>query len=192
MSREQRLERALVMLMNAVTERNRMSEFDECRQHGRRHQQIDFTGAQLRKIGKALRLGREALAALLLLAVAPQVDAQSVVYTNVVNGRPQAEIVRVVRVVQPAAVIPSSIRTTEVLPRNYRPPIGPRSYEPPAVAAATTTRSQRQQRVTQPWFINGIYAGPSPNGLWTSTSIGRPIVDVHIVSTQRSHARRRR
>ena len=61
MSREQRLERALVALVNAVTERNRMSENDEHIEDGRRHQQIDFTGSQLRRIGKALRQAGEAL-----------------------------------------------------------------------------------------------------------------------------------
>lgn len=118
----------------------------------------------------------------LLLAVAAPAAAQSVVYTNVVNGRAQHEIVRVVRVVTPAAAVPPSIETTLVLPRNYKPPLGARSYVPPArVAAASSIPAPKPQ----PWFINGVYAGPSPSGNWMSTSIGRPIVDVRIIDTPR-------
>jgi hypothetical protein len=119
----------------------------------------------------------------LLLVVAAPAAAQSVVYTNIVDGRAQHEIVRVVRVVTPAAAIPPSIETTLVLPRNYKPPLGARSYVPPSrVAAASSIPAPKPQ----PWFINGVYAGPSPSGNWMSTSIGRPIVDVRIISTPRS------
>jgi hypothetical protein len=50
------------------------------------------------------------------------------VFTNIVDGQRIDAIVKVVRVVTPAAPVPSSIATTEVLPRNYRPPLGARSY----------------------------------------------------------------
>lgn len=116
----------------------------------------------------------------LLLAVALPASAQSVVYTNLVDGQRTDAIVRVVRVLPPAAPLPSSIVTTEVLPRNYRPPLGASSYVPPPAAPAS---SSRPVKPAQPWFINGIYAGPSPTGNWMSTSIGRPIIDVRIVST---------
>jgi hypothetical protein len=117
----------------------------------------------------------------LLLAVAVPASAQQAVWTNVVNGRRQAEIVRETRPYAPAAPVPASIVDTPVLPRNWRPPLGPGSYVPPPRAVA----SQAPSRPPQPWFINGIYVGPSPSGNWMSTSIGRPIVDVHIVSTPR-------
>ena len=122
--------------------------------------------------------------ALLLFALTAPAAAQSVVYTNVVNGERIGAIVKVVRVVTPAAPVPSSIVTTEVLPKNWFPPLPPRSYTPPPASAAATTA--RPTPPPQPWFINGIYAGPSPNGNWMSTSIGRPIVDVRIVSTPRT------
>lgn len=134
-----------------------------------------------RRIAAAHTIGMRTLGikVALLLAVAAPAAAQSVVYTNVVNGRPQAAIVRVVRAVTPAAAVPSSIETTPVLPTNYKTPLGARSYVPPAVPAP----SARPAPVTQPWFINGIYVGPSPTGNWMSTSIGRPIIDVRIVDT---------
>jgi len=123
------------------------------------------------------------LAAVLMLA-APAA-AQSVVYTNVVNGRPQAEIVRETRWVQPATPVPPSLRdhVPVVLPRNYKRPLGPTYYLPPVRAAAAPALPPVRQ--PQPWFINGIYVGDSPSGNWTSTVIGRPIVDVNIVSTPR-------
>lgn len=117
----------------------------------------------------------------LLLSVAASASAQGVVYTNVVNGQRIDEIVKVVRATTVAAPVPSSIVTTEVLPRNYHPPLGARSYAPPPVAASTS--SARPAPPVQPWFVNGLYVGPSPSGNWTSTVVGRPIIDVHVVST---------
>ena len=106
------------------------------------------------------------------------------VFTNIVDGRPQREIVSVLRVVQPAARVPDSIATTPVLERNYKRPLGPSAYVPPASASLPRwgeTRVSRPTPTPAPWFINGIYMGPSPSGHWTSTSIGRPIIDVNIV-----------
>lgn len=116
----------------------------------------------------------------LLLAVASSASAQSIVYTNIVNGQRVSAIVKVVRVVTPAAPVPPSIVTTDVLPRNYKTPLGARSYTPPIAAPVS---SSRPVKAPQPWFINGIYAGPSPTGNWMATSIGRPIVDVRIIDT---------
>lgn len=118
-------------------------------------------------------------------AAAEQAPPQrlTVVYTNVVDGRPVRDtIVAVVRPAQPAAPVPPSITTTPVLPRNWRPPAGPTSYVPPKPVAATTT-ARRYRPAPAPWFINGIYAGPSPSGTWMSTAVGRPIVDVRIIDT---------
>ena len=118
----------------------------------------------------------------MLASVTPTL-AQQVVFTNVVNGQRTDAIVKVVRIVTPAAPVPSSIVTTEVLPRNYRPPIGARSYSPPIARAAAASSSSRPAPAAQPWFVNGVYVGSSPNGNWMSTSIGRPIVDVNVIST---------
>jgi len=126
--------------------------------------------------------------ALVLLALPAVAGAQAVVYTNVVNGRPQAEIVQETRPYRPAAAIPPSMQVgTQVLPRNYRPPLGPTYDLPPVQAAAAPAMRERRHQppASSPWFVNGLYAGPSPNGLWTITTIGRPIVDVNIVSTPR-------
>jgi hypothetical protein len=128
--------------------------------------------------------GRLLAAALLLAAMAATASAQArqtVVYTNVVGGRPVPEIVAVVRVATPAAPVPPSITTTPVLPRNWRPPLGPTSYVPPPRAAAAPLPAP----APQPWFVNGVHVGPSPSGLWTSTVVGRPVVDVNIVGTPR-------
>lgn len=120
---------------------------------------------------------------ILLLALPAVAGAQAVVYTNVVNGRPQAEIVRETRPLQPAAPVPASIVDTPVLPRNYKRPLGPTYYLPPVRTAAPAPAVPVKQ--PQPWFVNGIYVGNAPSGNWTSTVIGRPIVDVNIVSTPR-------
>lgn len=118
------------------------------------------------------------------LLVSTAASAQTTtVYTNVVDGRAYREtIVRVERAAQPAAPVPDSIRTTVVLPRNYRAPVGAGSYVPPRSASPWgETRVSRPTPVEQPWYVNGFYVGPSPTGNWMSTSIGRPIVDVNIV-----------
>lgn len=120
----------------------------------------------------------------LVLAAAPAV-AQQAVYTNVVDGQRAGRIVKVQRETQPAAPVPPSITTTEVLPRNYKRPLGPTSYVPPVRSNWGETRVERPVVQPQPWFVNGIYAGPSPSGNWMSTSIGRPVVDVNIVGTPR-------
>lgn len=131
------------------------------------------------------RLAAAAGLASLLLLAAPA-GAQAVVYTNVVNGRPQAEIVRETRPHAPAAPVPASIVDTPVLPRNYKRPLGPSSYVPPVRAVAAPAIPARQP---QPWFVNGIYVGNAPSGNWTSTVIGRPVVDVNIIGTPRPRPR---
>jgi hypothetical protein len=128
-----------------------------------------------------------AIALAALVATASSTAAQQVVYTNVVDGQRVNRIVRAERTHQPAAPIPPSITTTEVLPSGYRRPLGPSGYVPPASASLPRwgeTRVSRPTPVVQPRFINGIYAGPSPSGHWTSTSIGRPI-DVNVIGTPR-------
>jgi hypothetical protein len=132
-----------------------------------------------------------AFAALLATAsiAAPQ-DA-SVVYTNIVDGQRVDHIVRAERARQLAAPIPPSIVTTPVLPRNYKTPLGARSYVPP-VPSSMAAALPRPSKPVQPWFVNGVYLGPSPNGLWTSTSIGRPIVDVRIINDPTHGSRRTR
>jgi hypothetical protein len=121
---------------------------------------------------------RAAAVAMALAATASSAAAQSVaVFTNVVDGQRVDRIVRAERAHQPAAPIPLSITTTEVLPRNYKRPLGPTSYTPPA----SVVHSHIPPPKPQPSFINGIYAGPSLSGNWTAISIGRPIIDVNIV-----------
>jgi hypothetical protein len=120
----------------------------------------------------------------LVLAAAPAV-AQQAVYTNIIDGQRTGTIVKVVRETKPAAPVPPSIVTTEVLPRNYKRPLGPTSYVPPVRSNWGETRVERPVVRPQPWFVNGVYLRPSPNGNWMSTSTGRPVVDVHIVSTPR-------
>lgn len=126
------------------------------------------------------------LAYLLVLAFATSAAAQtSTVYTNVVDGKAYRQsIVRVERPARPAIEVPPSIVTTDVLPRNYRAPLGAGSYVPPPSASPWgETRVSRPAPTPQPWFINGVNVGPSPSGNWTSTVIGRPIVDVNIIGT---------
>lgn len=188
-NREARMEKALRGLYLAVTMRNRLSEDDERLTDGRRHQQIDFTAAQLRKIGKALRLARESLAVksvVALLALAATAEAQprmAVVYTNAVDGQwVPGTIVQVQRPARPAVPVPPSIATTPVLPANWRPPLGPTAYVPTQTAVEATAPPPRH--VPQPWYVNGIPVWPSPTGSWMATAVGRPIIDVRIVETR--------
>jgi hypothetical protein len=116
-----------------------------------------------------------AIALAALVATASPAPAQQRVYTNVVDGRPQREIVTVLREVRPAAPVPPSITTTPT-PVGWTPERGGSSYVPPARAPVAPARP-----APAPWFINGIYAGPSPNGRWLATSIGRQTIDVNIV-----------
>jgi hypothetical protein len=125
-----------------------------------------------------------ALAALLAMASTAAAQRPTVVYTNVTDdGRRINRIVKVVRVTMPAAPVPTSIVTTPT-PVGWTPEIGGSSYAPPRPTATVHLRPRRPVR--QPLYVNGIYVGPSPNGLWTATSIGRPIVDVNIVSRRRT------
>lgn len=130
--------------------------------------------------------------ALALVATASAAAAQgpSVVYTNVVGGQRVDRIVRAERAHQPAAPVPPSITDTPVLPRNYKAPLGPTGYVPPVRAAAAPPRVRERRQPPAPWYVNGIYAGPSPSGNWMSTSIGRPIIDVRIISPSRTHSSR--
>jgi hypothetical protein len=125
----------------------------------------------------------------LMLALAASAEAQtSIVYTNIIDGKAYRDsIVRVERPAQPAIPVPSSIVTTEVLPRNYHAPLGATSYIPPSSTnfGWGETRVSRPEPTPQPWFVNGINLGPSPSGSWTSTVIGRPIVDVNVIGTPR-------
>lgn len=122
----------------------------------------------------------------LLLAVALPAMAQEArptkVYTNVIDGRAYRQtIVAVVRLERPAAPVPASLPGTPLPPPRWRPEIGGTGYVPPArPAAAVATRTAPPP---QPWYVNGVYVGPSPSGLWTATAIGRPVVDVNIVGT---------
>jgi hypothetical protein len=126
---------------------------------------------------------RNAIIALLhLVLAATPAAAQQAVYTNVVDGQRVGRIVKVQRETQRAAPVPPSITTTEVLPRNYKGPLGPTAYVPPVRSNWGRTRVERPEVPPQPSFVNGIYAGPSPSGNWMSTSIGRPVVDVNIIS----------
>lgn len=122
------------------------------------------------------------LLAVAAIPAAAQEPRLAVVYTNVVNGKAQREIVAVVRPVQPALPVPASLPGTPVPPGKWRPEIGGTSYVPPARQAAAPAIPARQP---QPWFVNGVYVGPSPSGNWTSTVVGRPVVDVNIVGTPR-------
>lgn len=133
-----------------------------------------------------------ALAALLASASTAAAQRATVVHTNVVDGQRIDEIVRVVRESRPAAPVPPSIVTTDVLPRNYKRPLGASSYVPPAPTSRAATLP-RPSKPVQPWFVNGVYLGPSPSGLWTSTTIGRPVVDVRIINdpTQATRGGRR-
>jgi hypothetical protein len=135
---------------------------------------------------------RITVVALAALSFAGPVTGQTAaVYTNVIDGRAYRQsIVRVERPAQPAAPVPSSIQTTPVLPRNYRAPLGASSYVPPTRSNWGETRVSRPMKTEQPWFVNGFYVGPSPSGNWTSTSIGRPIIDVNIVSAKGPAPRR--
>lgn len=129
------------------------------------------------------------LAYALVLAFVSSASAQtSTVYTNIIDGKAYRDsIVRVERPAHPAIPVPSSIVTTEVLPRNYHPPLGASSYIPPSSTnfGWGDTRVSRPEPTPQPWFVNGINLGPSPSGSWTSTVIGRPIVDVNVIGTPR-------
>jgi hypothetical protein len=120
------------------------------------------------------------------LTLTSAVTAQTITaYTNVIDGKPYRQsIMRVERPAQPAAPVPPSIVTTEVLARNYRAPLGASSYVPPTRSQWGETRVSRPSPSPQPLFVNGIYAGPSPSGNWTSTSIGRQIIDVNVISTK--------
>lgn len=126
----------------------------------------------------------------LLLAVAGSAAAQQPqrVYTNVVDGRPQrAVIVMEMRVVKPGLPVPASLPGTPLPPPRWRPETGGTSYVPPQRAAAPSIPAAKPQ----PWYVNGIYMGPSPSGSWTSTVVGRPIVDVNVIGTPRQPERRR-
>lgn len=114
----------------------------------------------------------------LLLAAPLAAEQQGVVYTNVVDGKRVDGIVQVVRNIRPAVPVPASIVSTPVLPRNYYPPTGPTSYVPPPRVAHSAPPPTPP---SPPWYVNGIYMGPSPNGHWMSTTVGRPIVDVNII-----------
>jgi hypothetical protein len=142
----------------------------------------------------ALKSARYLIAAVVLVALlasASWASAQSVVYTNIIDGKPYRQtIVRVERPAQPAVPVPPSIATTPVLPSNYRVPLGAGSYVPRTRSPWGDTRVSRAVKPEQPMFVNGIYVGPSPSGNWTSTSIGRPIVDVRIIDAKGSSRRR--
>ena len=130
---------------------------------------------------------------LVALATASPAAAQQPqrVFTNVVNSRPQREIVSVWREVQRALPVPDSIVTTQT-PLKWRPEIVGIGYVPPVRSNWGETRVSRPTPVVQPMFINGIFAGPSPSGNWMSTSIGRPIVDVRIINDPTHGGRRTR
>ena len=120
-----------------------------------------------------------------LLAVATSAQAQerpTKVWTNVVDGTAyRRTIVAVVRPERPAAPVPASLPGTPLPPPKWRPEIGGTSYVPPQRAAAPAIPA----KAPQPWYVNGIYVGHAPSGNWTSTVIGRPVVDVNIVGTPR-------
>lgn len=121
------------------------------------------------------------LVAVLLVAGSAYAQQPQRVYTNVVDGRPQRTvIVMELRVVPPAAPVPASLPGTPLPPMKWRPEMGGTSYVPPPRAAAAPAVPAR---APQPWFVNGVYVGNVGN--WTSTAIGRPIVDVNIVGTPR-------
>lgn len=132
------------------------------------------------------------VALLLVLATAAQAQERPTkVYTNVIDGRAYRQaIVAVVRLERPAAPVPASLPGTPLPPPKWRPEIGGTGYVPPPRPTAASTAS-RPAPAPQPWFVNGIYVGPSPNGNWMATSVGRPIVDVNIVGTPRQPERRR-
>jgi hypothetical protein len=134
---------------------------------------------------KVTRVALACIAA--LLASASTVAAQtSTVFTNIVDGRAYRQsIVRVERPAQPAAPVPPSITTTPVLPKNYQPPLSASSYVPPTRSNWGETRVSRPVKTEQPMFINGYYVGAAPSGNWTSTVVGRPIVDVNVIGTPR-------
>jgi hypothetical protein len=135
---------------------------------------------------KEKQMNRIAIA-LVALLVASTAAAQrpTVVYTNIENGERVDRIIKVVRETKPAIPVPASITTTPVLPRNWRPPLGPTSYVPPPADALATVRARRERPGRQPWYVNGLYAGPSPTGHWMVTTVGRPTVDVRIVGRTR-------
>jgi len=147
----------------------------------------DLAHARRLAAGQTVWLKSIGIKVAVLLALATAAEAQtSIVYTNVVDGRAYRQsIVRVERPAQLAAPVPASIVTTEVPPRNYKTPIGAASYVPPTRSPWGETRAARPTPVEQPWFINGIYAGPSPSGNWMSTAVGRPIVDVNVIGIPR-------
>jgi hypothetical protein len=120
-----------------------------------------------------------------LLASVTPTSAQQIVYTNVPDGERINAIVRVVRVTTTAAPVPASITTTQVVPANWRAPIGVSSSVPSAGSTWGQTQVSRPVKPIQPLYIDGSYAGPSPSGNWTSVTHGRPVIDVNIVSTPR-------
>src|SRR5688572_9007100 len=115
-------------------------------------------------------MNRTAIALAALLASPNIAAAQQATYTNIIDGQRTDNIVKVVRETGPAAPVPPSITTTEVLPRNWRPPLGPSFYVPLPAPAATVSRSYRRPVRQRPWSV---------------TAVGRPIIDVNIVGRTR-------
>ncbi len=92
-----------------------------------------------------MKRGIFAAIALLLPASAAAQPRLATVYTNMVDGQRVDYITKVIRATRPAATVPPSITTTEVLPAGWRPPLGPTSYLPPA-----------------PRVSRGLWAGDDP------------------------------